>query len=347
MYSLVLEGGGAKGAYEIGAYYALIENGYTFNRVVGTSIGALNGAMIVQGDAEKCLNMWQRESTLEFKRAERKERTGIKKLLRDATAMIEDSVGGYLDSTPLRELVDSVIDEEKIRKSPMDFGLVTFDLSKLKGLELFKKDIPEGEMKKYIIASCYHPLFKKEKIEDGYYLDGGLINNLPHKMVEGTPMVIIKNNPIGKKEVFPENALVIGPKEPLGSTLNFDINASQKYLLRGRYDALKAIGKLVGYNYYFKSIGEEKSKERLLKSLREYLKKIYREEEVEEKLENILLPRLMEEYGADNFENLLLGIIEERLREFGFDELKIYTVPESLELLRRKNYRGKWSDIKL
>ncbi len=46
MRGLVLEGGGAKGCYQIGAYKALVEMGITFDYVVGTSIGAINAAMI-------------------------------------------------------------------------------------------------------------------------------------------------------------------------------------------------------------------------------------------------------------------------------------------------------------
>ena len=50
--ALTLCGGGAKGAYEIGAVRALYELGETFDIITGTSIGALTGAMLVQGDAE-------------------------------------------------------------------------------------------------------------------------------------------------------------------------------------------------------------------------------------------------------------------------------------------------------
>ena len=45
---LVLEGGGAKGAFHCGAVKALYDYGYTFSGVAGTSIGAINGALIVQ-----------------------------------------------------------------------------------------------------------------------------------------------------------------------------------------------------------------------------------------------------------------------------------------------------------
>ncbi len=45
-YGLVLDGGGARGAYQIGAWTALAEAGMKFSAVAGTSVGALNGALI-------------------------------------------------------------------------------------------------------------------------------------------------------------------------------------------------------------------------------------------------------------------------------------------------------------
>ena len=43
-YGLVLDGGGARGAYQIGAWTALAEAGMKFSAVAGTSVGALNCA---------------------------------------------------------------------------------------------------------------------------------------------------------------------------------------------------------------------------------------------------------------------------------------------------------------
>ena len=59
MYGLALEGGGAKGAYHMGAIKALLECGYEFGGITGTSIGALNAAVIVQGDFEKGYKLWE------------------------------------------------------------------------------------------------------------------------------------------------------------------------------------------------------------------------------------------------------------------------------------------------
>ena len=52
-YGLVLEGGGAKGAYQIGAWKALKEAGIHIKGIAGTSVGALNGALIAMDDFEK------------------------------------------------------------------------------------------------------------------------------------------------------------------------------------------------------------------------------------------------------------------------------------------------------
>ena len=57
-YGLGLEGGGAKGAYQIGAWKALKEAGVKINAVAGTSVGALNGALICMDELEMAQQMW-------------------------------------------------------------------------------------------------------------------------------------------------------------------------------------------------------------------------------------------------------------------------------------------------
>ena len=57
--AIVLGGGGSKGAYQVGAWRALRELGIKYDMVTGTSIGALNGALMVLGDYEKALGLWR------------------------------------------------------------------------------------------------------------------------------------------------------------------------------------------------------------------------------------------------------------------------------------------------
>ena len=59
MKAIVLSGGGAKGAYQIGVWKALRKLHYQYDIVTGTSVGALNGAFFVQGNYKEALWMWE------------------------------------------------------------------------------------------------------------------------------------------------------------------------------------------------------------------------------------------------------------------------------------------------
>ena len=56
--AIVLAGGGAKGSYHFGFWRAIRELGIDFQIVTGSSVGALNGAMMASGLYESGLEMW-------------------------------------------------------------------------------------------------------------------------------------------------------------------------------------------------------------------------------------------------------------------------------------------------
>ena len=57
-YGIVLEGGGARGAYQVGAWRALRETGVKIKGISGTSVGALNGVMMCMDELEKAEEVW-------------------------------------------------------------------------------------------------------------------------------------------------------------------------------------------------------------------------------------------------------------------------------------------------
>ena len=57
-YAIALEGGGAKGGYEIGVWQALDEAGIKYNAVSGTSVGALNGGLMAMRDLPRAIDAW-------------------------------------------------------------------------------------------------------------------------------------------------------------------------------------------------------------------------------------------------------------------------------------------------
>ncbi|HYZ15781.1 MAG TPA: patatin-like phospholipase family protein [Candidatus Acidoferrum sp.] len=56
--ALVLTGGGARGAYQAGAIQGLHDRGERFDLICGTSIGAVNGALLAQGDLDILTELW-------------------------------------------------------------------------------------------------------------------------------------------------------------------------------------------------------------------------------------------------------------------------------------------------
>ena len=79
--ALVLGGGGSRGAYEMGVWKALIELDIPVHIVCGTSIGAINGAMIAQGSLADAQKMWDTVETSEvFRFLSEKIRSWLKRL---------------------------------------------------------------------------------------------------------------------------------------------------------------------------------------------------------------------------------------------------------------------------
>ena len=126
-YGIVLEGGGAKGAYQVGAWQAMREAGVKIKGVAGTSVGALNGAMMCMDDPDRAVKVW---SQLTYSQVMDVEDEKMQRLL-SGNVPLWEAVGdmlrtmgeGGLDITPLKNLILEVVDEEKIRESPMELYL--------------------------------------------------------------------------------------------------------------------------------------------------------------------------------------------------------------------------------
>lgn len=261
-YGLVLGGGGAKGGYEIGVWKALREMQIPICAVAGTSVGALNGAMIVQNDYEKAYKLWTSISvehviSVEKKMAAAKAKEeGRYSLSIILNAVKEAVLNGGLDVSPLKNLLKEIINEKKIRESNIDFGMVTFSLSDFQPLILFKADIPEGKMVDYLFASACLPVFKAHQIEDKIFVDGGVYNNIPISLMidKGIKDIIAVDisglGIVQKVDTTGFNLVYIKNSEYLGGTLDFNPDRSKINIQLGYYDTLKRFGKLKGCQYY-------------------------------------------------------------------------------------------------
>ncbi len=264
-YALVLAGGGAKGAYQIGAWKAFNELGIEIKAAAGASVGALNAALIAQGDFKKAEELWDGISLEKIvcippelvSKGQLYLDKGNIRYLKDLNKSILKF--GGLDSAPLLTLIKDTISEQSIRKSGFDLGLVTFNVGKLKPAELFLKEIPPGELAQFLLASASFPAFKRTTIDGNKYTDGGIYDNIPFQMIKnrGYKNIIVidisgagrnrRPDITGTRTVYIKNSLDIG------GILNFNTDVLQQLKLMGYLDTLKVFGELEGIRYFFRS----------------------------------------------------------------------------------------------
>lgn len=261
-YGLVLGGGGAKGSYEIGVWKALRELEIPIIAVAGTSVGALNGAMIVQNDYDKAFELWTNISVetvinMNEKISELDRKGKVEEIAKLIRAAIHS---GGLDITPLKQLLNETVDEEKIRKSQMEFGFVTFSMTDLKPVSIFKEQVPKGQMADYLLASAAFPAFQPLEIDGKIFIDGGVYDNMPislavEKGIYDIISVDVSGMGLVKKVKDRDlNIIQIKNSEHLGPTLGFSIEGAKRNIEIGYFDAMKAFGQYKGKYYYFTDI---------------------------------------------------------------------------------------------
>ena len=173
--ALVLAGGGAKGSYQIGVWRALQELDWTPDIITGASVGTLNGCLFTMGKIQEAEDLWR---SLEIHDVLEVPATLKPEELR--TFFLDIIRSGGLNVEPLAEMIDRLIDEEAVRTSPIHFGLVMTELGSLRSVQCPIEDIPEGQLKDYMLASsaCF-PALRPREIDGVKYIDGGWRDNMP------------------------------------------------------------------------------------------------------------------------------------------------------------------------
>lgn len=254
---LVLEGGGVKGAYQIGALMAVRELLVEFDGVVGTSIGAINGAIYLEGGYSKLFDVWNEIQTNTVFDLSDEETAALKGLdLKPAIlrVMHEKKLGTFkmLESSyeKSQKFFETIVNEEDIRASGKDYGLVTFNISDMQPVEKMMDEIDEGKLVDYIIASATFPIFPPKIIDDKKYIDGGVYDNMPINLLVKNgydKMLVIRTNveskqPKRKVEGNPD-LFFITPKEDLGPAMAFSSSRIHAYMQTGYDDAKELMNK--------------------------------------------------------------------------------------------------------
>ena len=203
---LVLQGGGALGAYQVGVYEALHDAGIEPDWVIGTSIGAINAAVIAgnrPANRIERLNAFWRHVEVPAYPAGAFDWLGFGNMLANMTTLMRGipaffepnvaalrgahaSVGveaaGYYSTEPLRETLNTLVDFASLNDSPT--RLTVGAVNACTGAMRYFDSRKECLCIEHVMASgALPPAFPAVRVDGQPYWDGGIYSNTPIEAV--------------------------------------------------------------------------------------------------------------------------------------------------------------------
>lgn len=203
---LVLQGGGALGAYQWGVYEALHERGIEPDWVIGTSIGAINAALIAGNlpgrRLERLAGFWQQVEE-RAPQARLFDWLGLASMaphlgtaacgipgffepnpqaLRGVRAAVGVEQASYYSTRPLRETLARLVDFDRLRAGPTRLSVGAVDVCS--GAMRYFDSREQALSVDHVMASgALPPAFPAVRIDGVPYWDGGLYSNTPIEAV--------------------------------------------------------------------------------------------------------------------------------------------------------------------
>lgn len=251
--ALVLSGGGSKGSYQLGVYKALRRLGIKIDIITGTSIGSINGALFVAGDYRKAKKLWLTVKTNQVLNYDFNSLSDYKAAVKE----IVENKGLKFDKG--EEFLEKILNEDKIRRSKVDYGLVTINLKNRVPKLLTKEQIPNGKLVSYIIASatCF-PAIEMKEIDGEYYIDGGYYDNMPINLaidMGAEEIIAVDLSAVGIKQKVKDsnaNIIYIRNHNKRRFTIEFNPETAKRNITLGYNDTMKYYNIYEGTNYTFK-----------------------------------------------------------------------------------------------
>lgn len=176
---LCLSGGGALGFSHIGVLQSLEDHGIYPNRIAGTSMGAIIGAFYAAGYTPAQMLQLIKDDKL-YK---------VTKLMTFRPTFLKSGLSNH---HILRKLIHELIPHNSFEKLKIHFEICVVNLTNANW-----EIVTEGELDKWVAASASIPgVFEAIKHNDTFYVDGGLLNNLPTQGLEKHCPIIIGVNVI-------------------------------------------------------------------------------------------------------------------------------------------------------
>jgi NTE family protein len=202
--ALVLQGGGALGAYQAGVYQALHEANIEPDWVCGVSIGAINSAIIAGNPPDRRLErlhaFWDRITDRKIWHytpdgdVYRKARNLVSSFMTTTlgqpgffkphttnpwlSATGAKTATSYYDSEPLRETLLELVDFDRINDKKIRFAVGAVNI--LSGNFIYFDNAHDEIMPEHIMASgALPPALPMVKVGTDHFWDGGIVSNTP------------------------------------------------------------------------------------------------------------------------------------------------------------------------
>jgi len=172
--AFVLGGGGVLGAVEVGMLRALFEHGITPDLVLGTSVGALNGALVAR---QPDLAVIDRLSDLWTAVARDKDVYGDRPL-RTVRRVVATGTHVY-SASPLRRRLEEEFGDLRFEDLPVAFGVCAASIERAAEHWFTTGPIVPAIVASAAVPGLLPPARATTEYGEEHFLDGGLVNSIP------------------------------------------------------------------------------------------------------------------------------------------------------------------------
>ena len=338
MKAVVLSGGGSKGSYQIGVWKALKKLKIKYDIITGTSVGALNGAIMVENNYYKALKIWNKINLKVLFGEDAINSTNDLEIYKMYGKQFLKQ--GGMNVEKLEILLNKMLNKKKFYSSKTNYGLITYNLTTKQPVELTKENIDQSLLTDYLMASatCF-PAFKKKDIEGHEYIDGGYFDNLPINLaisMGADEIIAVDLNAPGIKRIPNKQVktITIKPKNKLTNFLNFNEEGSKNNMKFGYNDTMKTFGKLEGNKFTFKKNHIKKNRQKYQDTYLHIINKMLKYKSAIQAFQEIL--NINFDSKDEIIDKLVLKVMESLGKSFKLDETKIYTYKSFNKSLKKK-----------
>lgn len=260
---IALPSGGFLGSYTVGQLMYLRDAGIeieNFDSIVGTSVGAINEVALLSVGLDGTIDIWNNIKSKDIYNGDLSTTKceAFNKILDklytqgnnigNLALILRGFIGGSVDNSPLRELLESKVDKDKVLNSGMEVGLVTTKLDGFKQVIATNKNgklISDNLIDYVIMSSSCYPVFPIANYEGEKYIDGGYTDPNNGKFLFSEfncdKAIVLDLQNYGNNFSDDNRVVYCAPSEDVGSFLDTNQETIQRNMKLGYEDMKKAM----------------------------------------------------------------------------------------------------------